>query len=256
MKGLAALSEKRRAQTNCASLPQSAIATNGKKKVHRESKEWHLTIPLQETDVRQLRAGDIVYLTGCIFTARDGVFKYMIDEGHEPPIPIRDQFNVTTQSSPAGTETSPGKYMVNSLQATAGFRYAQWMDRLMERHGVRAVLNKGGMSQQMYQTVFKKHGAVCLSTMPYGIGAIYGKAVTGVRDVYWKELLGISEAMWLLEVKELGPLLVDGDSEGNSYVADHAEEVNAPLIEIYKELPQLILKRFGEVTDPTEELIK
>jgi L(+)-tartrate dehydratase beta subunit len=179
----------------------------------------------------------------------------MIDEGNAPPIPIRDKFNVTTQSSPAGTEVSPGKYMVNSLQATAGFRYAQWMDRLFERHGVRAVLNKGGMSQQMYQTVFKKHGAVCLSTMPYGIGAIYGKAVTGVRDVYWKDLLGISEAMWLLEVNELGPLLVDGDSEGNSYVADHAEEVNAPLIEIYKELPELILKRFGEVTDPTEELI-
>jgi L(+)-tartrate dehydratase beta subunit len=130
------------------------------------------------------------------------------------------------------------------------------MDRLMERHGVKAVLNKGGMSKQMYETVFKKHGAVCLSTMPYGIGAIYGKAVTGVKDVYWNDLLGISEAMWLLEVNELGPLLVDGDSEGNSYVADHAEEVNAPLIEIYKELPQLILKRFGEVTDPTEELIK
>ena len=222
----------------------------------RESREWHLNIPLSEQDVRQLRAGDVVYLTGCIFTARDGVFKYMIDEGHEPPIDIRDQFNVTTQSSPAGAEVSPGKYMVNSLQATAGFRYAQWMDRLFERHGVRAVLNKGGMSQEMYQTVFKKHGVVCLSTMPYGIGAIYGKAVTGVRDVYWKELLGISEAMWLLEVEELGPLLVDGDSEGNSYVAEHADEVNAPLLEIYKELPELILKRFGEVTDPTQELIK
>ncbi len=36
---------------------------------------------------------------------------------------------------------------------------------------------------------------------------------------------------------------------------EHAEEVNAPLVEIYKELPELILKRFGEVTDPTEELI-
>lgn len=222
----------------------------------RQSREWHLKVPLSEKDVRELRAGDVVYLTGCIFTARDGVFKYMIDEGHEPPIDIRNQFNVTTQSSPAGTEVSPGKYMVNSLQATAGFRYAQWMDRLMERHGVRAVLNKGGMSQQMYQTVFKKHGAVCLSTMPYGIGAIYGKAVTGVRDVYWKELLGISEGMWLLEVEELGPLLVDGDSEGNSYVADHAAEVNGPLLEIYKDLPELILKRFGEVTDPTQELIK
>lgn len=198
----------------------------------------------------------MVYLSGCIFTARDGVFKYMIDEGHEPPIDIRGQFNVSTQSSPAGAEVSAGKYMVNSLQATAGFRHAQWMDRLFERDGVRAVLNKGGMSQEMYQSVFKKHGAVCLSTMPYSIGAIYGKAVKGVRGVCWKDLLGISEAMWVLECEELGPLLVDGDSEGNSYVAQHAEEVNSPLVEIYRDVPAPILKRFGEVTDPRQELIQ
>jgi L(+)-tartrate dehydratase alpha subunit len=256
MKGLAALGQRsevggQRSDSNGAAQQ----APSPQPPAPRAAREWHLKIPLSEADVRQLRAGDIVYLTGSIFTARDGVFKYMIDEGHEPPIDIRNQFNVTTQSSPAGAEVAPGKYMVNSLQATAGFRYAQWMDRLLERYGVRAVLNKGGMSQEMYQTVFRKHGAVCLSTMPYGIGAIYGKAVKGVRDVYWKDLLGISEAIWLLEVEELGPLLVDGDSEGNSYVAQHAEEVNAPLVEIYKELPELILKRFGEVTDPTDELI-
>jgi L(+)-tartrate dehydratase alpha subunit len=261
MKGLKAVGTRVRGlgtgengQTQLAPSPQPPVPSKAPSR--REAREWHLKTPLSEADVRQLRAGDIVYLSGAIFTARDGVFKYMIDEGHEPPIDIRGQFNVTTQSSPAGTEVSPGKYMVNSLQATAGFRYAQWMDRLFERHGVRAVLNKGGMSQEMYQTVFKKHGAVCLSTMPYGIGAIYGKAVTGVRDVYWKDLLGISEAMWLLEINELGPLLVDGDSEGNSYVAEHADEVNAPLLEIYKDLPELILKRFGEVSDPTQELIK
>src|SRR3954468_4386841 len=66
MKGLAALAEKRRAvgsngtsSTGQSSLPppNSALVTNGKKKVHRESKEWHLNIPLQEEDVRQLRAG-------------------------------------------------------------------------------------------------------------------------------------------------------------------------------------------------------
>jgi L(+)-tartrate dehydratase alpha subunit len=258
MKGLAALETRVLGQKSASNGAAKKISAPSPQSPapRREAREWHLTIPLSEHDVRQLRAGDVVYLTGGIFTARDGVFKYMIDEGHEPPIDIRGQFNVSTQSSPAGTEVSPGRYMVNSLQATAGFRYAQWMDRLFERHGVRAVLNKGGMSQQMYQTVFKKHGAVCLSTMPYGIGAIYGKAVKGVRDVYWKDLLGISEAMWLLECEELGPLLVDGDSEGNSYVADHADEVNAPLIEIYKDLPELILKRFGEVTDPTQELIK
>jgi L(+)-tartrate dehydratase beta subunit len=219
-------------------------------------REWHLAVPLSEADVLQLRAGDIVYLSGCIFTARDGVYKYMLDEGHEPPIDIRQQYNVTTQSSPAGTEVAPGQYMVNSLQATAGFRYAQWMERLFDRYGVRAVINKGGMSEAMYRSVFRKYGAVCLSTMPYGIGAIYGKEVTGVRDVFWKEHLGMSEAMWLLEVQELGPLLVDGDAEGNSYVAQHAAEVNAPLKAIYRDLPELILKRIGEVQDPAEELIK
>ena len=75
--------------------------------------------------------------------------------------------------------------------------------------------------------------------------------IKGVHAMFYS-----SEAMWLLEVEELGPLLVDGDSEGNSYVAEHADEVNAPLLEIYKELPELILKRFGEVNDPTQELIK
>jgi L(+)-tartrate dehydratase beta subunit len=91
--------------------------------------------------------------------------------------------------------------------------------------------------------------------MPYGIGAIYGKAVTGVRAVHWREELGLSEAMWLLEVEGLGPFLVDGDCEGRSYAEEHAGEVDAPVRELYRTLPEPILKRFGEVTDPTAELI-
>src|SRR5262245_58311680 len=82
MKGLAALVEKRRAQVNGASVSNNAAKSPSPQSPapkHRESKEWHLTIPLQDADVRQLRAGDVVYLTGNIFTARDGVFKYMID---------------------------------------------------------------------------------------------------------------------------------------------------------------------------------
>jgi L(+)-tartrate dehydratase beta subunit len=221
----------------------------------REGREVHLRVPLSEADVRELQIGDVVYLSGCIFTARDGVYKRMLDEGHPPPIDIRHTYNVTAQSSPAGAETAPGQYRVNSLQATAGFRYAQWMERLLSQYGVRAVINKGGMAPQMYREVFRKYGAVCLSTMPYGIGAIYGKAVTGVRAVHWREELGLSEAMWLLEVEGLGPFLVDGDCEGRSYAEEHAGEVDAPVRELYRTLPEPILKRFGEVTDPTAELI-
>ncbi|MGH2355398.1 MAG: fumarate hydratase [Chloroflexota bacterium] len=219
-------------------------------------REFHLAVPLSDDDVRRLRVGDIVYLSGCIFTARDGVYEHMLRQGHEPPIDIRNEYNVTTQSSPAGAEVAPGQFEVTSLQATAGFRYAQYMEELFSRYGVKAVINKGGMAEAMYKAVFQKYGVVCLSTMPYGIGAIYGKEVVRVRDVFWKEQLGISEAMWLLEVNELGPLLVEGDVYGNSYTAQHAGEVNPALLEIYKDLPELILKRFGEVADPTSEMIQ
>ena len=48
---------------------------------------------------------------------------------------------------------------------------------------------------------------------------------------------------------------MDGDCEGRSYAAEHAGEVDAPVRELYRTLPEPILKRFGEVTDPTAELI-
>lgn len=237
------------------SAAPSSPSPGGEAAGERSPQTYHLTVPLSDADVRQLRAGDIVYLTGGIFTARDGVYEHMLARGNEPPIDIRNEYNVTTQSSPAGAEVSPGHFAVTSLQATAGFRYAQWMEDLFARYGVRAVINKGGMSEAMYQDVFKRHGVVCLSTMPYGIGATYGKEVVGVRDVVWLKELGMSEAMWLLDVKELGPLLVEGDTLGNSYNAQHADEVNAPLAAIYRQFPEYILKRFGEITDPTQEMI-
>jgi L(+)-tartrate dehydratase alpha subunit len=221
-----------------------------------ETRTFHLNVPLSEADVRQLRIGDIVYLSGPIFTARDGVYEYMLGEGHEPPIDIKNAHNVTFQSSPAGTEVSPGHFEVASLQATAGFRYAKWMEALLSRYGVRAVVCKGGMSEEVYRTVFQKHGAVCLSTLGYGIGALYGRGVKQVRNVYWKDQLGISEAMWVLELDNLGPLLVEGDTEGRSFFAQHSGEVDEPLMRAYGDLPRPILSRMGEVLERTEELIK
>ena len=219
-------------------------------------REVHLTVPLTDDDVRQLRVGDVVYLSGPVFTARDGVYGYMLGQGHEPPIDIRNEINVTLQSAPAGVEVTPGHFEVASLQATAGFRYAQWMEQLCSRYGVRAVVNKGGMSEEIYKNVFKKYGVVCLSTLGYGLGAIYGRAVKRVRAVYWKEQLGISEALWVMEVERLGPLLVEGDIEGNSFFSEHKQDVDEPLLRAYEGLPAPIMSRMGEVSDPTKELIK
>ena len=215
--------------------------------------EHYITSPVSDTDIQKLRAGDIVYVSGLIFTARDGVYNHVLRLGHEPPINIRHTCNVTIQGSPAAAEVSAGEYKLASLQATAGFRYAQWMPQLLERYGVKIVIAKGGMAQEAYQKVFRPHGAVCLSTIGYGLGAIYGRAIKRVRNVFWVKELGISEALWVLEAENLGPLLVDGDAHGNSFFTQINDEVNQQLMQTYQGLPEFIMGRFGEITDPREE---
>ena len=95
------------------------------------------------------------------------------------------------------------------------------MEPLCREYGVRAVISKGGMPEEIYQQLGDALGVVFLTTMGYGLGAIYGHAVKHVNAVYWMEQLGISEAMWVLECDELGPLMVEGDTLGNSFFAEH-----------------------------------
>lgn len=219
-----------------------------------EFRELHLTTPLGAADIAKVRAGDVVYLTGPVFTARDGVYRHMLVEGHEPPVDLRGLTNVSLQSSPAGAEVSPGVYRVSSLQATAGFRYAQYMPPLLERFGVKAVVGKGGMAQEVYRDVFSKHGAICLSTMGYGLGAIYGKATERVLGVYWVEELGISEALWILQMKGFGPLLAEGDAQGNAFFPRVNEEINQQLSQAYAGLRPPVFRRLGEEQRPEREL--
>ena len=220
-----------------------------------QGREWYFNCPVSKEEIEQVSAGDLVYLSGPVFTARDGVYKHMLLEGNAPPINLSALTNVSFQSSPAGVEVSPGKYHVSSLQATAGFRYAQYMPQLLKEFGVKVVVGKAGMSEEVYQNVFKKHGAICLSTMGYGLGAIYGTASIDVRDVDWGEELGISEALWILELDRLGPLLVEGDARGNSFFAKANEEINRNLGALYEGLKPPVYGRLGEAAKPVIELV-
>jgi L(+)-tartrate dehydratase beta subunit len=72
--------------------------------------------------------------------------------------------------------------------------------------------------------------------------------------VHWKDQLGISEALWVLECDQLGPLLVEGDTLGASFFSQHAAEVDEPLMRAYEGLPRPILGRLGEESDPRRDL--
>src|SRR5690606_12689254 len=98
-------------------------------------------------------------------------------------------------------------------------------------------------------------GAVYLTTVGYGLGATYGRAVRGVSAVYWLEELGVAQAVWVLEVERFGPFIVEGDSEGNSLFELSNRRINEGLDSVYRGLPEPVLRRFGEETDRRREVV-
>jgi L(+)-tartrate dehydratase beta subunit len=209
---------------------------------------YRLQIPLSEDAVRRLRVGDVVFLDGRIHTGRALVYQHVLEQGNPVPIDLAGACNVQMHAAPAGQEEAPGRYRISSIQATASFRYGRWVPEYVRRFGIRALIGKAGMDGAIYRDVFTRTGTVFLTTVGYGIAAIYGRCVEDVEAVYWKEELGLPEAMWVIRVRNFGPFIVDGDCSGASLAEQAIEAVNPRFAEAYGRMPPHVLKRMGEIT--------
>jgi L(+)-tartrate dehydratase beta subunit len=218
-------------------------------------REVHLTTPVGDADLERLELGDVVYLSGVLYTAREGVYRKVVDEGHGVPAAVRAVTNVNFHCSPAASVRPDGTYAVEAVTATASFRFGKSMSRWFERSGAKVIVGKAGLTELAYREWFVPHGAVYLTTVGYGLGAAYGRCIRGVRDVHWLRELGIAQAMWVLEVERLGPFLVEGDRQGRSLFALANREINTRLGEVYAGLPPYALGRFGETTVRTDEVV-
>ena len=220
-----------------------------------EIKEVTIALPAREDELDSLQLGDAVFLDGLVFTGREGLYNMIFERDMEPPIDIRTLGGATFHCSPAINETSPGVYHVPSVTATASFRFAKYMTEFLRRYNIRFVIGKGGMSSTVYKESFVPNRTIYLTTVGYGLGAIYGKGIVSVKDVAWKEELGLAQAMRVLEVKHFGPFLVECDTRGNSLFEQGNEEINKKFLQLYEGLPLPALKRLGEVTSPAEEVV-
>ena len=217
--------------------------------------EVRLTMPVSDADVARLELGDVVYLDGILYTAREGVYRKVVDEGWGLPESVRALTNVNFHCSPAATVRPDGSYAVEAVTATASFRFGKSMTRWFERTGARMIVGKAGLTETAYREWYVPHGAVYLTTVGYGLGATYGRSIKRVVDVHWLRELGIAQALWVLEVERLGPFLVEGDREGHSLFALANREINLRLHEVYAGLTPYAMGRFGETTARTDELV-
>jgi L(+)-tartrate dehydratase beta subunit len=210
--------------------------------------EVRLTTPVADADVRRLKLGDVVYLDGVVYTAREGVYRKVVDEGRELPPSVARLTNVTFHCSPAATVRPDGGHVVEAVTATASFRFGKSMARWFERSGARVVVGKAGLTERAYREWFVPHGAVYLTTVGYGLGATYGACIKRVVEVHWLAELGLAQALWVLEVERLGPFLVEGDADGRSLFALANREIDQRLRDVYRGFPPYTMSRIGEAT--------
>ena len=218
-------------------------------------KRVRLKVPVTPEDLKGLEIGTVVHLDGVIYTGREGLYKFLLDEGKALPVDLAGLSNVNFHCSPAASVGEDGTFNVGAVTATASFRFSRWLADWFALSACRVIIGKGGMSVEDYKDHFVPNGAVYLTTVGYGTGALLGRGIKRVVDVHLLEELGIAQALWVFEVEDFGPLLVESDAEGNSLFETANRSVNEGVERLYEGLRQPAMKRYGETTSRTDEVV-
>ena len=170
--------------------------------------EIKVTAPLTKEEASKLKSGDIVKITGTIYTARDAAHKRMdeaLDRGESLPIDIKDQAIYYMGPSPA-REGRP----IGSAGPTTASRMDKYAPRLLDL-GQTVMIGKGKRSQAVIDAVVR-NGCVYLAAIG-GAGALLSKCIKSSEVIAYEDLG--TEAIRKLQVENL-PLIVVIDSEGNN----------------------------------------
>jgi L(+)-tartrate dehydratase beta subunit len=220
-----------------------------------ELKTVRLKLPVTTDELRGLEPGMVVYLDGRVFTAREGVYKKAVEDGEGMPATQAEIGNVNFHCSPAATVKPDGSYNMGAVTATASFRFNKWLDKWFEISGCKIIIGKGGMAPEVYLEKFVPNGAIYLTTVGYGTGALLGRGIKQVVTTYWREELGLAQCVWVMDVENFGPFLVESDLEGNSLFERENAKIAAGLDDLYAGLKPAILKRYGETDNRKDEVI-
>jgi L(+)-tartrate dehydratase beta subunit len=212
----------------------------------------HLKLPASADELAKLQLGDVVYLTGRVHTAREGVYKRAIEEGVALPAEIG---TASFHCSPAASINHNGAPTVGAVTATASFRFSKWIKGWLETSGCNVIIGKGGMSSADYKRAFVPNKAIYLTTVGYGTGALLGRGIKDVPATHWLDELGLAQGIWVLDVENFGPFLVDSDFEGNSLFERENAKIEPGIKALYAGTKPPALRRFGETDDRTDEVI-
>ena len=179
-----------------------------------------LSTPFTEEDIRDLHAGDVIYVDGDIVTGRDDVHIRVVKEGVGLPVDLSGR--VLMHAGPIISGSAETGYEIVSIGPTTSMRMEKLEHDFIEKTGVRLIIGKGGMGERTAGAC-REFGAVhCV--LPAGNAVVGAACVEEISGVEWMDL-GMAEALWKIRVKGLGPLIVTIDSSGRNIFAEKKKEV-------------------------------
>ena len=171
-----------------------------------------LTTPITYDQIKDLKIGDTVYLTGMLATCRDSGHKRVVQEKVFPEnFEFKD--GAIIHAGPIVGKDENGKQYMVSIGPTTSRRMEAAEADFIEQTGIRVIIGKGGMLEKTTEAC-KKFGAIHCA-YPGGCAVVAAQEVEELQGVEWMDL-GMPEALWIMKVKEFGPLVVSIDTEGNN----------------------------------------
>lgn len=192
-----------------------------------------LMIPLKEEEIRKLKLGETIYLTGELYTARDEAHMRALEyleEGKKLPVNFRNK--AVFHCGPIVRKLN-GEWELVAAGPTTSTRMNTLEPEFIEKLGPRAIIGKGGMGKETLKTM-EKYGCVYLA-ITGGAAVLAAKGIKRVKGVEWLDL-GMPEALWILEGENFGPLIVAMDAHGNSLFEQVEAKVKENVEKIKKKL--------------------
>jgi len=178
-----------------------------------------LKIPLSENEVRTLKIGDLVTLSGLLFTGTEVFHRKAFETSITPPIDFK-RMNVMAHAPlsikrGASGEWEPMQWDKFAIMVTSGSRFEPYLPKIIQSLGLRAVMSKGSMGEQTKKAM-AEFGCVHLTENSRLDKPGTADTVKRIIESYGYDEVGPFEATWVLEIEDWGPLVVDIDTYGNN----------------------------------------
>ena len=191
-----------------------------------------IKLPMSESDAKSLKLGEMLTVSGLLFTGRSRLHIRAVEDNICPPIDY-EKINCFFHVGPVMKQNGD-EWEVVSCEPTSSIRFERYGADVVKKFNLRTLIGKTTMGPRTAQAL-KEVGGVYLTKIGLSGNSLRGQ-VKKVHDVYFLEELGKTECTWIYEVDHFGPFFVAIDSDGNNYFEELAREADAKMPEIEKQL--------------------